>query len=70
MPIYNFQCTECNHQFEHLALPPVKEELALTCPSCNSDSVKKLFAPGTVSIQYNAEGFYESDNSKDSSSKK
>ncbi|MFN7160940.1 MAG: FmdB family zinc ribbon protein [Candidatus Gracilibacteria bacterium] len=47
MTIYNFKCTECNHQFEHLALPPVKEELAIACPSCDSESVKKLLAPAT-----------------------
>lgn len=45
MTIYNFKCTECNHQFEHLALPAVKEELALSCPSCDGENVKKLSAP-------------------------
>ena len=46
MPIYEFQCKACCHQFEQLVFlsdtePPV-------CPSCSCGDVEKLMSAGAV----------------------
>ena len=69
MPIFNFQCKDCTHEFEHLELPNAEEEKLLTCPSCSSEEVKKLFAPTNVGIQFKATGFYSTDTSSPSTTK-
>lgn len=46
MPLYEYQCKDCAHCFEYLALkssdPPPK------CPECQSDKVEKLMSAGCV----------------------
>jgi putative FmdB family regulatory protein len=42
MPIYEYQCEKCEHEFEReqrITDPPVK-----TCPKCRSRRVKKLIS--------------------------
>lgn len=59
MPIFDFSCHECNHQFEHLALPGAKEPLEIACPSCDSRRVqKRLSAPA---VHFKGSGFYVTD---------
>lgn len=41
MPIYEFQCTKCHHEFDGIL--KVDESYAkLTCPRCGKSSPKKL----------------------------
>ena len=48
MPIYEFKCSKCGHEFEHLvlALSP-----AARCPSCASEDLEKLISLSAVSSE-------------------
>ena len=41
MPIFEYECNGCGHQFEFLQLN--KNEL-VNCPECNSEKVTRLFS--------------------------
>jgi putative FmdB family regulatory protein len=40
VPIYEYQCPDCGHQFEQLQ--KISDEPIRTCPRCNEMHVKKL----------------------------
>ena len=42
MPIYEYECKACGHQFEFLVLPTVKD--APVCPECKSADLEKLLS--------------------------
>jgi putative FmdB family regulatory protein len=45
MPLYEYECRNCHHQFELL----VRESTVLACPSCSSEELEKqlsVFAVG------------------------
>jgi putative FmdB family regulatory protein len=46
MPLYEYQCSECNHQFESLAKSCCDPDPA--CPECKSARVQKLMSAGCV----------------------
>ena len=51
MPIYEYECRACGHQFEFLLLPTSKD--APACPECKSADLEKLmsgFAMSTVEL--------------------
>lgn len=41
MPIYEYQCTGCDHEFEVLVF---KSNEKITCPSCDSKKVNRLMS--------------------------
>ncbi|UCD93889.1 MAG: zinc ribbon domain-containing protein [Candidatus Zixiibacteriota bacterium] len=41
MPLYEFNCQECNEKFEELVS---SSEAAIKCPKCGSDKTLKLFS--------------------------
>lgn len=41
MPIYNFRCTKCNHEFEDLV--PKRGDIS-PCPKCGSKEVEKMIS--------------------------
>lgn len=44
MPIYEYKCTKCGHQFE--LIQPVKgEEKTVICPLCGDGHTEKLISP-------------------------
>lgn len=43
MPIYEFHCKKCRHQFEHLCFSQ-READELTCPKCHSKKIEKLMS--------------------------
>lgn len=45
MPIFDYSCKDCGHQFE---LWIRKEDQATACPECESEEVEKLFSPPQV----------------------
>jgi len=46
MPIFEFECRDCNDRFEKLA----KVQEIICCPQCNSYKLKKLISTsGTMS---------------------
>jgi len=46
MPIYEFSCCQCCHQFEALFLSA--DEPDPHCPQCGSEKVEKLMSAGAI----------------------
>jgi putative FmdB family regulatory protein len=46
MPIYDFHCKGCGHEFEALVRA---QDPAVTCPSCKGGDVEKLLSSFAVS---------------------
>lgn len=57
MPIYEYQCQECEHQFD--ALQRISDALLTDCPECGKPALRKLVsAPG---FRLKGSGWYETD---------
>jgi putative FmdB family regulatory protein len=48
MPLYEYKCSGCGHQFEVLVL---KAAQPVACPSCASDSVERMLSMFAVSSE-------------------
>ena len=46
MPIHDFHCRSCGHEFEGLVRP---QDPPITCPSCKSGDLEKLLSGFAVS---------------------
>jgi putative FmdB family regulatory protein len=46
MPIYEYQCKDCQHTFEQLVFP--NDRNPVCCPCCNSDKVTRLMSASSV----------------------
>ena len=57
MPIYEYQCEGCAHQFE--TIQKVSEPLLTQCPECGDDSLKKLVSAAAFRLK--GSGWYETD---------
>lgn len=47
MPIYEYQCQDCNKIFEYLVFPGEDEE-KIECKNCKSTNIKKLLSTGSI----------------------
>lgn len=57
MPIYEYQCTKCEHKME--ALQKMSEKPLLDCPSCGKPGLSKLIS--AASFRLKGSGWYETD---------
>ena len=57
MPIYEYKCDICGHQFE--ILQKINDVPAKTCPECNSHSLRKLVSAAAFKLK--GTGWYETD---------
>lgn len=66
MPIYEYQCGACEHQFE--ALQKISDAALTDCPACNKPELTKLVSASGFRLK--GSGWYETDfkNSKTTSS--
>lgn len=48
MPLYDFRCRACGHQFEALVRPPEK---SILCPACQQADVERLLSAFAVSTE-------------------
>jgi putative FmdB family regulatory protein len=48
MPIYEYECLKCGHQFEYLLLSTTP---AASCPSCKKKDLKQLISMYAVSSE-------------------
>ena len=60
MPIYEYRCGQCQHQYEKKEGFDAPAEQA--CPECGGQARRLLYAPGIV---FKGPGFYSTDNRKD-----
>lgn len=49
MPIYDFQCNQCNTKFDEY-FRSASEQKKLFCPSCQSNNVQKIFSVFGMSV--------------------
>ncbi len=57
MPIYDYECTACQHEFE--VMQKVNDAPLKQCPECTQDTLqKKVSAP---SFRLSGSGWYETD---------
>lgn len=57
MPIYEYVCNECGHDFE--ALQKISDEPLKTCPACERESLKKKIS--AAGFRLSGSGWYETD---------
>lgn len=63
MPLYEYRCKNCDHQFE--IQQAFSDDALTTCPECEG-ALKKVFSP--VGISFKGSGFYKNDSRGSSSS--
>lgn len=61
MPIYEYQCQKCEHQFE--VIQKVNADLLKDCPECSQPALVKLVS--APSFRLKGGGWYETDFKKD-----
>ncbi|MFT4560753.1 MAG: putative FmdB family regulatory protein [Gammaproteobacteria bacterium] len=57
MPIYEYDCGACDHQFE--TIRKISDGPLTTCPSCNEDALTKRISK--VAFRLKGTGWYETD---------
>lgn len=57
MPIYEYRCSSCGFQKEHLQ--KVTDPLLKTCPDCGKDSYRKMLT--AAGFQLKGSGWYATD---------
>jgi len=57
MPIYEYRCGACNHEFE--ARQKMSEDPLKACPDCGKEELKKLIS--AVGFRLKGTGWYETD---------
>ena len=57
MPIYEYECRQCGHQFEYLVLSSTP---AAQCPACRQKDLKQLISLSAVSSEATREANYSS----------
>ncbi|MFK5985860.1 MAG: zinc ribbon domain-containing protein [Pseudomonadota bacterium] len=57
MPIYEYQCQACEHEFE--ALQKMSDDAYTDCPECEQPKLKKLISAAAFKLK--GSGWYESD---------
>ena len=57
MPIYEYKCSKCEHQFE--VIQRFSDNPVESCPECNEKQVKKLVS--ATSFRLKGGGWYETD---------
>jgi putative FmdB family regulatory protein len=50
VPIYEYQCKDCGHEFEYLVLPASPESEA-ECPNCRRRDLQRLISMCAVSSE-------------------
>ena len=65
MPIYEYACQDCGHEFE--AMQRMSDDPLKECPKCNKETLKKLVS--AAGFRLSGGGWYETD-FKDSSKQK
>tara|TARA_B100000925_G_scaffold157048_1_gene117978 strand:- start:635 stop:925 length:291 start_codon:yes stop_codon:yes gene_type:complete len=57
MPIYDYKCSDCEHQIE--VIQKINDDPMIVCPECSKRSLKKLVS--APSFRLKGGGWYETD---------
>ena len=57
MPIYEYQCDDCEHKLE--ALQKISDDPLKLCPECGQDGLRKLVS--AAAFRLSGSGWYETD---------
>lgn len=57
MPIYEYECTSCGHEFEKLQ--KLSDPLLTECPACHEHSLRKKISAAAFKLK--GTGWYETD---------
>ena len=57
MPIYDYKCSDCEHQIE--VIQKLSDEPKTLCPNCNKESLNKMVS--APSFRLKGGGWYETD---------
>ncbi len=57
MPLYEYRCEACEHEFE--ALQKMSDEPLVHCPACDEATLRKLVS--AVGFRLKGDGWYETD---------
>ena len=57
MPIYEYQCESCEHQFDKLQ--KISDDPLKDCPACGKPSLKKMIS--AAGFRLKGSGWYETD---------
>jgi putative FmdB family regulatory protein len=57
MPLYEYRCDACNHEFE--ALQKISDEPLIHCPACEAPELRKLVS--AAGFRLKGQGWYETD---------
>jgi putative FmdB family regulatory protein len=57
MPLYEYRCDACEHEFE--ALQKMSDEPLTECPQCGANELRKLVS--AAGFRLKGEGWYETD---------
>jgi putative FmdB family regulatory protein len=57
MPIYEYRCDACEHQFEKMQ--KISDKPITRCPECQADAVQKLISASRFKLT--GSGWYETD---------
>lgn len=63
MPSYNYQCSQCGHQFQEFQ--GMSDKALTKCPKCKKNKLERLISGGSGVI-FKGTGFYETDYKKNS----
>jgi putative FmdB family regulatory protein len=66
VPIYEFVCPDCDHEFEEI-VPFSSMENTPNCPSCGADHVQRKV--GRPAVHFKGSGWYITDSKKDGNRK-
>jgi putative FmdB family regulatory protein len=61
MPIYEYRCAECGHEFEQLQ--KLSDAALVECPACGKPALQKLVS--AAGFRLKGGGWYETDFKKD-----
>jgi putative FmdB family regulatory protein len=57
MPIYEYRCENCGHEYE--ALQKMSDDPLVKCPECHQDTLKKVLS--AAGFRLKGGGWYETD---------
>jgi putative FmdB family regulatory protein len=52
MPVYEFRCTKCHHEFE--VVQPMNQKHEAACPECQSDKTERIWSIPAMQVRSDA----------------